>query len=102
VCSSDLLKKYCECYQSGVLCGKKCACDGCKNCGPDGKKDEDEDEEIEVSEQHPMPASLIRASFDDHINIEEDEMMNAEESKKDNVKQEEEDAEMMSEDKIVH
>jgi len=29
---SGCLKKYCECYQSGVLCTDKCACDGCQNC----------------------------------------------------------------------
>lgn len=29
---SGCLKKYCECYQSGVMCTSLCACEGCKNC----------------------------------------------------------------------
>lgn len=29
---SGCLKKYCECYQSGVACTDLCACEGCKNC----------------------------------------------------------------------
>ncbi|CDW90377.1 UNKNOWN [Stylonychia lemnae] len=29
---SGCLKKYCECYQSGVPCTNICACEGCKNC----------------------------------------------------------------------
>lgn len=29
---SGCLKKYCECYQSGVACTNLCVCDGCKNC----------------------------------------------------------------------
>lgn len=29
---SGCLKKYCECYQSGVVCTELCACEGCKNC----------------------------------------------------------------------
>ena len=29
---SGCLKKYCECYQNGVACTERCACDGCKNC----------------------------------------------------------------------
>ena len=29
---SGCLKKYCECYQSGVACTDRCACEGCKNC----------------------------------------------------------------------
>lgn len=34
---SGCLKKYCECYQSGVTCTNLCICDGCKNC-LDGEK----------------------------------------------------------------
>ncbi|XP_047320925.1 CRC domain-containing protein TSO1-like [Impatiens glandulifera] len=34
---SNCLKKYCECYQSGVGCSNNCRCDGCKN--PLGRKD---------------------------------------------------------------
>ncbi len=26
------MKKYCECYQSGVKCTSLCKCEGCKNC----------------------------------------------------------------------
>lgn len=29
---SGCLKKYCECFQSGVACTDRCSCDGCKNC----------------------------------------------------------------------
>ena len=29
---SNCLKRYCECYQAGVLCTDACRCDGCKNC----------------------------------------------------------------------
>lgn len=29
---SGCLKKYCECYQSGVACTDRCSCEGCKNC----------------------------------------------------------------------
>ena len=33
------LKKYCECYNSGVKCGKFCKCDNCHNCeSPDNWK----------------------------------------------------------------
>ena len=34
---SGCLKKYCECYQSGVLCTDKCVCDGCQNCNENSK-----------------------------------------------------------------
>jgi len=39
---SACLKKYCECFQAGVLCTSACRCDGCRNCaslggpGPQG------------------------------------------------------------------
>ena len=29
---SNCLKKYCECFQSGVKCTDLCKCEGCKNC----------------------------------------------------------------------
>lgn len=49
---SGCLKKYCECYQSGVACTDRCACDGCKNCvdrlNPDARVDDDEEEEEKV------------------------------------------------------
>ena len=28
---TNCLKKYCECYQSGVFCTELCKCTGCKN-----------------------------------------------------------------------
>ena len=33
---SGCLKRYCECYQAGVLCTDACRCDGCKNCSASG------------------------------------------------------------------
>lgn len=29
---SGCQKKYCECYQSGVICTELCLCEGCLNC----------------------------------------------------------------------
>ena len=29
---SGCVKKYCECFNSGVICGASCKCDGCFNC----------------------------------------------------------------------
>jgi hypothetical protein len=29
---SGCLKKYCECFQAGILCVATCKCSGCKNC----------------------------------------------------------------------
>ncbi|DBB01925.1 hypothetical protein WJX77_005673 [Trebouxia sp. C0004] len=33
---SRCLKKYCECFQAGVLCTEACRCLDCHNCGPTG------------------------------------------------------------------
>jgi hypothetical protein len=33
---SNCLKRYCECFQAGVLCTDACRCDGCKNCSASG------------------------------------------------------------------
>jgi hypothetical protein len=27
-------KRYCECFESSVLCGSHCKCEGCRNCDP--------------------------------------------------------------------
>lgn len=29
---SNCLKKYCECFNSGVKCTSSCKCEECKNC----------------------------------------------------------------------
>ena len=29
---SGCLKKYCDCYRAGAICGDECICQGCKNC----------------------------------------------------------------------
>ena len=31
---SGCQKKYCECFQQGVICSDLCKCEGCKNCEP--------------------------------------------------------------------
>jgi hypothetical protein len=33
------LKKYCECFQSGIMCTENCQCVGCKNNLVTGKCD---------------------------------------------------------------
>lgn len=33
---SGCLKRYCECFQAGVMCTDACRCDGCKNCSAGG------------------------------------------------------------------
>lgn len=37
---SGCLKKYCECYQSGIMCTENCQCIGCKNILVPAKKNE--------------------------------------------------------------
>ncbi|GAA0174764.1 hypothetical protein LIER_28090 [Lithospermum erythrorhizon] len=51
---SGCLKKYCECYQSGVGCSINCRCEGCKNAF--GRKD---GSEIELEEVDATPRSVI-------------------------------------------
>ena len=60
---SGCLKKYCECFQSGVACTDKCVCEGCKNCGGGGENPADT-MSADVGE-HP--------TFEDHIMIDEEE-----------------------------
>ena len=31
---SGCLKKYCECYQAGIMCGANCKCSNCQNFDP--------------------------------------------------------------------
>lgn len=57
---SGCLKKYCECYQSGVACTELCVCDGCKNCEDNKARQrmsgnmDPEDEEEEVEEEQDV------------------------------------------------
>lgn len=54
---SGCLKKYCECYQSGVPCTNLCVCEGCKNCDENLARlkslaiNENDDEEMSHHEQ---------------------------------------------------
>ena len=40
---SECLKKYCECFQSGVKCAPSCRCIDCRNGKHDAPKDEEEE-----------------------------------------------------------
>lgn len=37
---SGCQKKYCECFQQGVICSDLCKCEGCKNCETSKTNDE--------------------------------------------------------------
>uniref|UniRef100_A0A7N0VBN7 CRC domain-containing protein n=1 Tax=Kalanchoe fedtschenkoi TaxID=63787 RepID=A0A7N0VBN7_KALFE len=53
---SSCLKKYCECYQSGVGCSLNCRCESCQNTY--GRKDGSEvdlEVEVEAAEEEPQP-----------------------------------------------
>ena len=64
---SGCLKKYCECYQSGVACNDRCVCDGCKNCS-DRLKDSADNKE-NLSSLLNKPHALLNRE----ICVEEDE-----------------------------
>ena len=53
---SACLKKYCECFQAGVLCQDYCKCEGCKNKGEDSPNF-GKDREAKAPTAHPEAAS---------------------------------------------
>jgi hypothetical protein len=66
---SGCLKKYCECYQSGVPCSNLCVCDGCKNCEGVHKHD-DYPTTLANSEEKEVGVSVMKKlSRDEHMAI---------------------------------
>ena len=52
--NSGCLKKYCECFRGGELCGVDCKCEGCKNFG-EGSKRQGEEENSDSSKSKGPP-----------------------------------------------
>ena len=51
-------KKYCECFQLGVMCGPDCVCTGCQNCESDQKH------HTAISHSHRMePCTKMKIVF---------------------------------------
>lgn len=59
---SGCQKKYCECFQSGVLCSDKCVCDGCLNC--------DEHSKMPKSGSAAIPPLRLARDPEDQIMVE--------------------------------
>lgn len=59
---TNCLKKYCECYRAGVVCGENCKCTECKN--HEGSK--------ELSQMHVHEKANIRPYHNSHINHQSD------------------------------
>ncbi|EGR33791.1 hypothetical protein IMG5_037680 [Ichthyophthirius multifiliis] len=45
---SNCLKKYCECFNAGVLCNQNCVCDSCKNMQKEENNQQQNRSEINV------------------------------------------------------
>jgi len=57
---SGCQKKYCECYHAGVLCGAKCKCQGCQNCGDADQTSSERPNKIESFGSAPGRSRLAR------------------------------------------
>lgn len=67
------LKKYCNCFNAGILCGDKCQCIDCKN-GPESHDDDDEESiassvEVEIENDHGEEPFESDFSNKDHFEL---------------------------------